>query len=75
MLANVIKFYFLRIALNLREQGRGPSEPGRLKCCQAIGWYLQEHNIAQISVNLTDFDVTPIHIAYEEVSTLLINNC
>ncbi|XP_069950436.1 formimidoyltransferase-cyclodeaminase [Cherax quadricarinatus] len=55
-----------RIALNLREQGRGPDQPGRLRCCQAIGWYLQEQNIAQISINLTDFDVTPIHIAYEE---------
>ncbi|KAK4298910.1 hypothetical protein Pmani_028780 [Petrolisthes manimaculis] len=55
-----------RIALNLREQGRGPNQPGRLRCCQAIGWYLEEHNLAQISINLTDFDVTPIHIAYEE---------
>lgn len=55
-----------RIALNLREQGRGADQPGRLKCCQAIGWYLEEQNIAQISINLTDFDVTPIHVAYEE---------
>lgn len=55
-----------RIALNLREQGRGPDQPGRLRCCQAIGWYLEEQNIAQISVNLTDFDVTPIHVAFEE---------
>ncbi|XP_071550093.1 formimidoyltransferase-cyclodeaminase-like [Panulirus ornatus] len=55
-----------RIALNLREQGRSPEQPGRLRCCQAIGWYLEEQNIAQISINLTDFDVTPIHKAYEE---------
>ncbi|KAK7084036.1 hypothetical protein SK128_015908 [Halocaridina rubra] len=55
-----------RIALNLREQGRGPGQRGRLDCCQAIGWYLEEQNIAQISVNLTDFEVTPIHVAYEE---------
>lgn len=55
-----------RIALNLREQGRSPDQPGRLMCCQAIGWYLQEQNIAQISINLTDFEVTPVHIAYEE---------
>ncbi|XP_068222802.1 formimidoyltransferase-cyclodeaminase-like [Palaemon carinicauda] len=55
-----------RIALNLREQGRGADQPGRLKCCQGIGWYLEEKNIAQISINLTDYDVTPIHIAYEE---------
>lgn len=55
-----------RIALNIREGGRGADQPGRLKACQGIGWYLQEQNIAQVSINLTDFDVTPIHIAYEE---------
>ncbi|GAB6023203.1 hypothetical protein CHUAL_008023 [Chamberlinius hualienensis] len=55
-----------RIALNIREQGRGPNEKGNLKNCQAIGWWLEEHNIAQVSMNLTDFDVTPIHVAFEE---------
>ena len=57
-----------RIALNVREAGRGPSEPGRLQAVQAIGWWLEEANIAQVSTNLTDYDVTPIHVAYEEVS-------
>ena len=56
-----------RIALNIREAGRGPSEPGRLQAVQAIGWWLEEANIAQVSTNLTDYDVTPIHVAYEEV--------
>ena len=55
-----------RIALNLREKGRGENEPGRLKACQGIGWWLEEANIAQISLNLTDMDVTPMHVAYEE---------
>jgi len=55
-----------RIALNLREQGRGAKEPGRLRNVQGIGWWLQEANLAQISLNLTDHDVTPIHVAYEE---------
>lgn len=55
-----------RIALNLREQGRGKDIPGRLKAVQGIGWWLAEHNIAQISLNLTDMDLTPMHIAYEE---------
>ncbi|KAL7646113.1 UNVERIFIED_CONTAM: hypothetical protein RMT77_003014 [Armadillidium vulgare] len=55
-----------RIALNLREQGRSAEKPGRLKAVQGIGWYLEEQNIAQISLNLTDFHVTPIHVAYEE---------
>jgi hypothetical protein len=34
---------------------------------QGIGWWLEEANIAQISLNLTDMDLTPMHIAYEEV--------
>lgn len=55
-----------RIALNLREQGRGLNEPGRLKAVQGIGWWLDEAKMAQISLNLTDHDVTPIHTAYEE---------
>jgi len=55
-----------KIALNLRTQGRGVGQEGRLQHCQAIGWYLEEKNMAQISVNLSDFDVTPIHVAYEE---------
>jgi len=55
-----------RIALNLREKGRSDSQPGRLKACQGIGWWLEEANIAQISLNLTDMDVTPMHVAYEE---------
>ncbi|ELU10690.1 hypothetical protein CAPTEDRAFT_151128 [Capitella teleta] len=57
-----------RIALNVREQGRGKGEPGRLKHVQAIGWYLEEANMAQVSLNLTDHEKTPIHTVYEEVS-------
>lgn len=55
-----------RIALNIREQGRGKNEPGRCKNLKAIGWYLDEHSIAQVSINLTDFKVTNFHTAYEE---------
>ena len=55
-----------RIALNIREQGRGPKEPGRLKQVQAIGWWYQENKIAQISTNLTDTDVTTLYQVYEE---------
>ncbi|XP_012515462.1 PREDICTED: formimidoyltransferase-cyclodeaminase, partial [Propithecus coquereli] len=50
-----------RIALNLREQGRGQDQPGRLKKLQAIGWYLDEKNLAQVSTNLLDFEVTALH--------------
>lgn len=56
-----------RIALNIREQGRGKDQPGRLKNVQAIGWYLDEANLAQVSVNITDFKATPIHMVYEEI--------
>ena len=65
-LYKVSYMFYDRIALNLREKGRGDDQPGRLKACQGIGWWLEEANIAQISVNLTDMDVTPMHVAYEE---------
>ena len=55
-----------RIALNIREAGRGPEEPGRLKDVKAIGWYVDEYEMAQVSMNLDDFLVTPPHIAFEE---------
>jgi glutamate formiminotransferase/formiminotetrahydrofolate cyclodeaminase len=54
-----------RIALSVREQGRGPSEPGRLKAVKAIGWWVEEYGMAQVSMNLDDFNVTPPHVAYE----------
>lgn len=41
--------------------------PGALKACKAIGWYIREYGIAQVSMNLTDISVTPIHRAFEEV--------
>ncbi|CAG7833474.1 unnamed protein product [Allacma fusca] len=55
-----------RIALDLREAGRGDGKPGKFKALQGIGWWLEEHNIAQISFNLTDQDVTSLHAVYEE---------
>ena len=41
--------------------------PGTLKGCKAIGWYIDEYGIAQVSMNITDIETTPLHIAYEEV--------
>ncbi|XP_056390024.1 formimidoyltransferase-cyclodeaminase isoform X2 [Hyla sarda] len=55
-----------RIALNIREGGRGKDQPGRLKKVQAIGWYLQEENLAQVSANLLDYEISPLHMVYEE---------
>jgi glutamate formiminotransferase/formiminotetrahydrofolate cyclodeaminase len=41
--------------------------PGSLKAVKAIGWYIPEYGIAQVSMNLTDLSVTPLHLAFEEV--------
>jgi glutamate formiminotransferase/formiminotetrahydrofolate cyclodeaminase len=56
-----------RIALNLREAGRGPNQPGRLQEVKGMGWFVDEYNMAQVTVNLSDYKVTPIHLLYEEV--------
>jgi len=42
-------------------------EPGSLRCVKAIGWFIEEYGIAQISMNLTDISVTPVHVAFDEV--------
>jgi len=63
------------IAFDVREKGRDiikeNSEkiniPGTLKSVKAIGWYIEEYGIAQISMNLTNIPVTPVHIAFDEV--------
>ncbi|MEO8512024.1 MAG: glutamate formimidoyltransferase [Ignavibacteria bacterium] len=55
-----------RIALNIREQGRGQDEPGRLKAIKAIGWYVDEYNMAQVSINLDNYTITPPHVVFEE---------
>lgn len=41
--------------------------PGTLKATKAIGWYIEEYGIAQVSMNITDINVTPLHVAFEEV--------
>lgn len=42
--------------------------PGSLKSVKAIGWYIEEYGIAQISMNLTNISVTPVHVAFDEVA-------
>ena len=54
-----------RIALSIREQGRGPGQTGRLKAVRAIGWWVEEYGLAQVSINLEDFKATPPHVAFE----------
>uniref|UniRef100_A0A6Q2Y3G1 Formimidoyltransferase-cyclodeaminase n=1 Tax=Esox lucius TaxID=8010 RepID=A0A6Q2Y3G1_ESOLU len=56
-----------RIALDIREQGRSKDQPGLLKKVQGMGWYLEEANIAQVSTNILDYELTPVHTVYEEV--------
>lgn len=63
------------IAFDVREAGRTivaedgsrQNQPGTLKSVKAIGWFIQEYGIAQISMNLTNIEITPLHIAFDEV--------
>lgn len=63
------------VAFDVREKGRDIINsdgekiniPGTLKSVKAIGWYIEEYGIAQISMNLTNISVTPVHIAFDEV--------
>jgi len=50
------------------ENGKQIWTPGTLKGTKAIGWYIDEYGIAQVSMNITDIDATPLHVAFEEVS-------
>lgn len=49
------------------EQGEPIMKPGTLKCTKAIGWYIDEYKIAQVSMNITNINVTPLHVAFDEV--------
>lgn len=62
------------VAFDIREAGRKVKnaagvevvQPGTLKAVKAIGWYIQEYGIAQVSINLTNINITPMHIAFDE---------
>ncbi|MBK8613041.1 MAG: glutamate formimidoyltransferase [Flavobacteriales bacterium] len=62
------------IAFDIREAGRKVKQPdgseqqvpGKLKSVKGIGWFIEEYGIAQLSLNLTDIDVTPMHVAFDE---------
>jgi glutamate formiminotransferase/formiminotetrahydrofolate cyclodeaminase len=64
------------VAFDVRERGRVITDakgkqvhvPGSLKEVKAIGWYIEEYGQAQVSINLTNIKVTPVHVAFEEVS-------
>ena len=63
------------IAFDVREAGRKVKSetgdvktvPGSLKAVKAIGWFIEEYGIAQISINLTNINITPVHVAFDEV--------
>ncbi len=50
------------------ENGKSIMMPGTLKGTKAIGWYIAEYGIAQVSMNITNTNVTPLHVAFDEVS-------
>lgn len=62
------------IAFDIREAGRKVKQadgsevqvPGSLKAVKGIGWYIEEYGVAQLSLNLTDITVTPVHVAFDE---------
>lgn len=47
-------------------EGNPVHEPGKLKSVKGIGWFIEEYGIAQLSLNLNDIDVTPVHVAFDE---------
>ncbi|MBR2975827.1 MAG: glutamate formimidoyltransferase [Alistipes sp.] len=49
------------------ENGNPVMKPGTLKACKAIGWFIEEYGIAQVSMNMTNLAVTPLHAAFDEV--------
>ncbi len=69
------------VAFDIREKGRQKKdelgkvvkdangepvwEPGLLKCVKAIGWYIEEYGVAQISINLTNMHITPLHKVFD----------
>jgi len=62
-----------RVAFDVREKGRmvpGPDgtkvqKPGLLKAVRGVGWYIPEYGCSQVSMNLIDLDVTPLHAAFD----------
>ncbi len=47
--------------------GNNIMRPGTLKATKAIGWFIEEYGIAQVSMNITNIGITPLHVAFDEV--------
>ncbi|MBS1920539.1 MAG: glutamate formimidoyltransferase [Bacteroidetes bacterium] len=65
--ANAVAFDVREAGRNVEENGKKINKPGSLKSVKAIGWFIEEYGIAQISMNLTNINITPVHIAFDEV--------
>jgi len=65
--ANAIAFDVREAGRYIEENGIKVNKPGTLKSVKAIGWFIEEYGVAQISMNLTNINITPVHIAFDEV--------
>ena len=65
--ANAIAFDVREAGRTVEENGVKVNKPGSLRAVKAIGWFIEEYGIAQISINLTNINITPVHIAFDEV--------
>jgi len=54
------------------ENGKGIRDPGKFKECKAVGWYMEDFGRAQISINFTNYKITPPHLAFDEASKLAV---
>ncbi|MDP8202794.1 MAG: glutamate formimidoyltransferase [Candidatus Tenebribacter burtonii] len=54
------------------EKGNKVKKPGLFKDCKAVGWYIEDFNRAQISINLTNFIITPAHVVLDKVRELAL---
>ena len=67
--ANAIAFDVREAGRNVEVDGKKINQPGTLKSVKAIGWFIEEYGVAQISMNLTNINSTPVHVAFDEVCT------
>ncbi|MBK8787790.1 MAG: glutamate formimidoyltransferase [Chitinophagaceae bacterium] len=67
--ANAIAFDVREAGRNVEVNGQKVNQPGTLKSVKAIGWFIEEYGVAQISMNLTNINITPVHVAFDEVCT------
>ena len=65
--ANAIAFDVREAGRNIEVDGKKINQPGTLKSVKAIGWFIEEYGVAQISMNLTNINITPVHVAFDEV--------